>query len=59
LIPPGVEVEHWLCNPRVSGSIPGAGNLEKVVYLNENSWNHTKTKSSRVIEFVSYLFYSW
>ena len=26
----GVEVECWLCNPRVSGSIPGAGNLEKL-----------------------------
>jgi hypothetical protein len=29
------EVERWLCNPRVSGSNPGAGNLEKVVYLDE------------------------
>ena len=28
--PHGVEVERWLCNPRVSGSIPGAGNLEKL-----------------------------
>ena len=28
--PYGVEVERWLCNPRVSGSIPGAGNLEKL-----------------------------
>ena len=26
----GVEVERWLCNPRVSGSIPGTGNLEKL-----------------------------
>ena len=28
-VPHGVEVEHWLCKPRVSGSNPGAGNLEK------------------------------
>ena len=42
-VPHGVEVERWLCNPRVSGSNPGAGNLEKVVYLDENSWTHTKT----------------
>ena len=28
--PYGVKVERWLCNPRVSGSIPGAGNLEKL-----------------------------
>ena len=27
-VPHGVEVERWLCNPRVSGSI--AGNLEKL-----------------------------
>ena len=49
----GVEVERWLCNPRVSGSIPDANNLEKVVYLDENSWTHTKTNSNRAIEFVS------
>jgi hypothetical protein len=42
MVPHGVEVERWLCNPRVSGSNPGAGNLEKVVYLDENSWTHTK-----------------
>jgi hypothetical protein len=42
-VPHGVEVERWLCNPRVSGSNPGAGNLEKVVYLDENSWTHTKS----------------
>ena len=42
-VPHGVEVERWLCNPRVSGSNPDAGNLEKVVYLDENSWTHTKT----------------
>ena len=35
-VPHGVEVERWLCIPRVSGSIPGTGNLEKVVYLDEN-----------------------
>ena len=29
-VPHGVEVEHWLCNPRLSGSILGAGNLEKL-----------------------------
>ena len=23
-------LEHWPCNPRVSGSIPGAGNLKKL-----------------------------
>jgi hypothetical protein len=42
-VPLGVEVERWLCNPRVSGSNHGAGNLEKVVYLDENSWTHTKS----------------
>ena len=43
-------VERWLCNPRVSGS----RRLQrgKVVYLDENSWTHTKTNSNRVIEFV-------
>ena len=51
--PYGVEVERWLCNPRVSGSIPGAGNLEKLFTLDENSWTHTKTNSNRVIQFVS------
>ena len=35
--PHGVGVEHWPCNARVSGSIPG-----EVVYLDENSWTHTK-----------------
>ena len=29
-VPYGVEVERWLCNPRFNGSIPGAGNLEKL-----------------------------
>ena len=28
--PCGVGVEHWPCNPRVSGSIPGYGNLKKL-----------------------------
>ena len=51
--PRGVGVECCPCNPRVSGLIPGAGNLKKVVYLDENSWTHTKTNSNRVIEFVS------
>jgi len=46
-------VERWLYNPRVSGSILGTGNLEKVVYLDKNSWTHTKTNSNRVKEFVS------
>ena len=27
----GVEGEHWTCNPRVSGSIPIAGNLKKLL----------------------------
>ena len=26
--PCGVWVEHWPCNPKVSGSIPGTGNLK-------------------------------
>ena len=30
LSPRGVGVEHWPCNPRVSGSIPGTGNLKKL-----------------------------
>jgi hypothetical protein len=28
---PWVEGEHWTCNPRVSGSIPIAGNLKKLL----------------------------
>ena len=28
--PCGVEVEHWFCNPRVSGSVSGANNLKKL-----------------------------
>ena len=39
-----------LCNYYLGISIHGAG---KVVYLDENSWTHTKTNSNRVIEFVS------
>ena len=39
----GLEVECWLCNPRASSSNPDTGNLEKVVYPDENSWTHTKT----------------
>ena len=30
-LPHGVKVERWLCNPSVSGSILGAGNLEKLL----------------------------
>ena len=37
-VPPGVRGERWTCNPRVSGSIPGAGNLKKVVNLDKKSW---------------------
>ena len=29
-VPCGVEVERLPCNPRVSGSLPGAGNLKKL-----------------------------
>ena len=29
-VPRSVGVEHWPCNPRVSGSLPGAGNLKKL-----------------------------
>ena len=29
-VPHGVEVERWHWNPRVSGSIPDAGNFEKL-----------------------------
>ena len=29
-VPHGVEVERWLCNPRVSGLIPGSGTFEKL-----------------------------
>ena len=28
--PRGVGVEHWPCNPRVSGAIHGAGNLKRL-----------------------------
>ena len=24
------RIEHWLCNPRISGLIPGSGNLKKL-----------------------------
>ena len=47
-----VEVECWLCNPRVSGSNSDAGNLEKVVYLDENSWTQTKTQYRPVGEMI-------
>ena len=30
LSPRGIGVEHWPCNPRVSGSISGTGNLKKL-----------------------------
>ena len=30
-VPHGVGGERWTCNPRVSGSIPGAGNLKKLL----------------------------
>ena len=29
-VPHGVEVECWLCNPKVSGLLLGADNLEKL-----------------------------
>ena len=29
-VPYGIGVELWPCDPRVSGSIPGAGNLKKL-----------------------------
>ena len=42
-VPYGVGGERWTCDPRVSGSSPGAGRqLEKVVNLDENSWTPTK-----------------
>ena len=52
-VPHGVEGEHWLCNPRISGWMfdPWHPQLEKVVYLDENSWTRTKTNSNGVIEF--------
>ena len=28
-VPYGIGVELWPCDPRVSGSIPGGGNLKK------------------------------
>ena len=42
----GVEVERSLCNPRVSGSNPGAGNLEKLFI-----W--MKIHGQTVIKFVA------
>ena len=41
-IPCGLGGERWTCEPRVSGSIPGASNLKKVVNLDENLWTPTK-----------------
>ena len=28
-----LEVERWLCNPRVNGSIPSSGKLKKLCIL--------------------------
>ena len=55
-VPHGVEVERQLCNPRVSGSTPGAGNLEKLFI-----WMKiTKTNSNKVIvNGKAYESYSW
>ena len=41
-VPYGVEVEDWLCNPRVNGSIPGSGNLKKLLILDENDSHKIK-----------------
>ena len=46
-VPHGVEVEHWLRNPRVSGLIPGASNLEKLFILMKI---HGLTQKQTVIE---------
>ena len=32
-VPHGVEVECWLCNPRVNGSIPSSSKLKKLCIL--------------------------
>ena len=45
--------ERWLCNPRVSGWISGAGNLEKLFIWMKIHGLTQKTNSNRVIEFVS------
>ena len=49
-VPHGVEVECWLCNPRVSGTIPGTGNLEKLCIWMKI---HGLTRKQTVTEFVS------
>ena len=35
-----MQGQCWPCNPKVSGSI--AGNLKKLLILDENSWTHNK-----------------
>ena len=41
-LPHGVEVERWLCNPRVSSLNPSTGNLDNVVYLDGFTQKHNK-----------------
>ena len=41
----GVDVDHWLCNPRVNGSIPGAGMLERLfMWMKINTQKQTVTE---------------
>ena len=49
----GVEVECWLCNPRVSGLNLDAGNLEKLFIWMKIHGLTQKQNSNRVVEFVS------
>ena len=39
--------EHWTCKPRVSGLIPGAGNLKKLLIWMKNSRTRTKSYKKR------------
>ena len=51
-VPHGLEVKRWLCNQKVSGSIPSAGNLEKLVIWMK-IYGHKNKNSNIVIDLVS------
>ena len=53
--PHGVEVERWLCIPRVSCSNPGTGNLEKLFIWMKI---HGLAQKKNVTELYSLLDYS-
>ena len=57
-VPHGVEVECWLCNPRVSGLIPGHHDLifDKIMkLLNDSIVRHKGVKYFLTIFWIVFL----